>query len=975
MARLALPSSAVLMIVAVVCTVRAASEPEKAPTAAEAQFFEAKVRPVLVEQCGSCHGNGKEKGGLSLESRKAMMAGGDSGPALDLEKPTESLLIKAINHDGRKMPPKSKLSPEQIADLTAWAKMGAPWPGPDKPVATSTIRRGPFQITDADRKHWAFQPVRAPTIPTVKDKDWGTNPIDAFILAKLEAKGLKPVEPASKQELVRRLYYDLTGLPPTPQEAANFVNDPTPEAYEKLVDRLLASPRYGEKWARHWLDLVRYAESNSYERDDPKPHAWRYRDYVIRSFNDDKPYTRFVREQLAGDELPDATNDSLIATGYYRLGIWDDEPSDREMARYDGLDDLVATTGQVFLGLTFDCARCHDHKIDPIAQKDYYRLVSFFHNVRHYGGVGDEVPLLTSAAAREAYARAVHDLNKKRNDTQAAVTDLENQFRARFAEAGKVRQVDMDELSYRYYRDSWDKLPDFSTLKAESSGKLPRQLFDISPRTRNESFGFVFEGTLIVPADGEYTFFLDSDDGSRLTVDGKMVVEYDGIHGVGDERKAMVKLTQGRLPIKLEYFQKANGFGLEVAWSGPNFGRRSLSTDGNEPVVSLKDLPRAIKLEGVRILGKEGAERYHKLVHELEELKKQKVPAEMALAVAELGSQAPETFVLKRGNPQSRGDKVEPAFPEILGGGQAVVPKPPPGASTSGRRTVLADWIASPDNPMTARVMANRVWQYHFGRGIVRSPNNFGSQGDKPTHPELLDWLATQLVANGWHLKPLHRQILLSNAYRMSSHGNPEGLAADPANDLFWRFDMRRLTAEELRDSLLAVTGTLNDKMYGPSVYPEMPKEVLAGQSVPGRNWFTSAPEDQVRRSVYVHVKRSLLLPILDSFDLAETDRSTPARLITTQPTQALGMLNSTFIRRQSEALAARVQKEAGNQPADQVAYALSLATSRPPTKAEVERGVRLINDLQQKDKASAQHSLEILCLMVLNLNEFVYLD
>jgi hypothetical protein len=747
---------------------------EGAPSTEAVAFFEAKVRPVLIEQCFKCHGPDKHKGSLRLDSRAALLAGGDTGPAIVPGNPGKSLLIQAINHanDELKMPPSKKLAKERIADLTHWVQMGAPWPGGDA-AATSTPRKGELQVTEKDRQFWAFQKVKRPAVPAVKDQVWVANPIDAFVLARLEAKGLRPNPPAGKRELIRRLCYDLTGLPPTPEEVEAFVNDSSPRAYERLVDRLLDSPHYGEKWGRHWLDLVRFAETNSYERDNPKPNTWRYRDYVIASYNADKPYDRFVKEQLAGDELPDADAESVIATGYYRLGIWDDEPTDRDLAKFDGLDDVVATTGQVFLGLTLDCARCHDHKIDPVPQRDYYRLLAFFHNVKHFsnGGPGDEVRL--------------------------------------------VRR------------------------------------------------------------------------------EGRQTFEY-------------------------------------------------LSPEKPKDREELKQKPKAAN--------------------------------DRALCVTEEGAKPPETFVLLRGNPQVRGDKVEPGFPQVLSTADPVLPTPAPNARTLGRRRVLADWIASPDNPLTARVMANRVWQHHFGRGIVRSPSNFGYQGDRPTHPELLDWLASELVADGWHLKPLHRLIVTSNTYRMASRANPEALAADPVNDLLWRFDPRRLTAEEIRDSVLAVTGTLNPKMYGPGIYVDIPKEVLAGQSQPGKGWGKSPPEEQNRRSVYVHVKRSLLTPILETFDLAETDRSTPVRFATTQPAQALAMLNGAFLNQEAALLADRLRREAGEDVDEQVALALRLVTGRPPTKSEVRRGVGLVEGLK-KDGAMADEAVKYFCLVALNLNEFVYLD
>ncbi len=713
------------------------------------EFFERKVRPLFAENCYSCHGEEKQKGKLRLDSPAAISAGGESGPVIAAGKPDESRMILAVSYKDEelKMPPKTRLSDKQVTDLTEWVKLGAPMPASD--VASNTApSKKEFQITEKDRAHWAFQPLARPTVPKVpKGQKPIINPIDAFIHARLNAKRLKANPPATRRELIRRACYDLTGLPPSPTEVEAFVADKSPRAWENLIDRLLDSPHYGEKWGRHWLDLVRYAESNSYERDNPKPHAWRYRDYVIRAFNDDKPYDRFIREQLAGDEFSAPDNDAIIATGFYRLGIWDDEPADKDLARYDGLDDIVSTTGQVFLGLTVDCARCHNHKIDPIPQRDYYRLLSFFQNVTAYenSGAKVEVPLPGNAA-------------------------------------------------------------------------------------------------------------------------------------------------------------------------------------------------------------------------------------EKALAVSESGTKAPPTFVLLRGNPKVKGDQVAPGFLQVLGGAEAKL-SDARAAKTSGRRMVLANWIASPENPLTARVMVNRLWQYHFGRGIVRSPNNFGLQGDVPTHPELLDWLASELIALGWKLKPLHRLIMTSQSYQMSSQGRADGLKADPANDLFWCFDMRRLTAEEIRDSILAINGSLNSKMFGPSIYVEIPKEVLAGQSRPGQNWGKSSPEEQARRSIYIHVKRSLITPILESFDLAETDRSTPVRFSTVQPTQALGMLNSDFLNRQAEVFAARLRKEAGNDLRKQVRLALSLVTSRPPTNAEVKRGVRLIESLNTEEKATPEVALKYFCLMALNLNEMVYLD
>ena len=615
---------------------------------------------------------------------------------------------------------------------------------------TSSTASNSVPSRDPRRSHWSFQPVRQTVPPAWAAQRQGEVPghvIDTFIAERLRQKGLPVPKAATRTTLIRRVTYDLTGLPPTPEAVEAFVNDPSAQAWENLVDRLLESPHYGEKWGRHWLDLVRFAETNSYETDEAKPNAWRYRDYVIRAFNSDKPYDRFIREQLAGDELPDSGADGLIATGFYRLGIWDNDPADKELALYDQLDDLVATTGQVFLGLTVDCARCHDHKIDPISQRDYYSLLAFFRNIHPYrnGGGTDEVPL------------------------------------------------------------------------------------------------------------------------------------------PGDKQAK-------------------------------------------------------------------------------------------ALAVTEPGPVAPVTHLLRRGNPGSLGEEVQPGFPGVLG---AFVPTviPPVSGRSSGRRRALADWIASPDNPLTARVIVNRVFQHHFGRGLVRTTSDFGVQGSLPTHPELLDWLAGHFIQEGWSLKRLHRLILTSQSYQASATPTAEALKADPANDLFSRFDMRRLTAEEIRDSVLWVGGSGNPRMYGPGMYVALPKEVLASQSVPGKGWGSSPKVEQARRSIYIHVKRSLLSPVLLSFDLAETDRSTPVRFATTQPTQALGMLNGSFFNEQARVLADRIRAEVGSQPRAQVRRALHRVTTRPPSDLEISRGVALLELLTSEEGLGATAALDAFCLLAFNLNEFLYLE
>ena len=942
-----------------------------AQTTAEPIDFSRQIQPILAKRCYACHGPDKAEGGLRLNSKEAAFAKLESGThAITAKDAAKSELLKRVTSrdEGVQMPPEgAPLTDSQVALLRRWIDEGAEW-----------------------KEHWAFVAPVPQQPPAVKDVKWVANPIDLFILSKLEQKGFAPAPPADKTALLRRITFDLTGLPPTPAEVESFLKDDASNAYEKVVDRLLQSQNYGEKWARHWLDVVRYADTNSFERDGPKPNAWRYRDYVIRSFNNDKPYDQFIREQLAGDELPTVTSDSIIATGFYRLGLWDDEPADRLLALYEGFDDIITTTSQAFLGLTVNCARCHDHKIDPIPQRDYYALLAFFQGVTPNGNPNPQVEraVFENDAARAEFESKQKEHQEKLNSTQASVTAIEKEFRDRVSKTEQqADNPDLDDLEYRFYRDTWEKIPTFDELKAESSGKLDG-FFDISSATREFSFGFVFTGTLKVPADGTYGFELDSDDGSRLTVDGKMVVEHDGIHGTGSPKVAKATLKQGRVPIRLDYFQGPTGAkGIGVKWYGPGFEQRYLSatTEDGEPIGNRRgkkrDFNQLIKQRGPSVLGQPRFEEYQAATKQLEQLKRTKIEADYALCVTEVGPNPPETFLLKRGNPQSPGDKVVPAFQSVIGGGVPLIPPPAAGAKTSGRRLALANWIASPDNRLTARVMMNRLWQHHFGRGIVRSPNNVGLLGDSPTHPELLDWLAAKFSADGWRMKPMHKLIVMSNTYRMSSRGNEVALAKDPLNQLFWRFDLRRLGAEELRDTILATSGQLNPKMYGPGIFPEISDEVKAGQSNPGSGWHTSPKEEQTRRSVYVHVKRSLVLPILSDFDVADSDTTCAARFATTQPTQALGMLNGKFLNDQAAEFANRLRKEVGNRlegPTKveaQVTLAYRLALGHAPDKPLIERGLKLIDALQQKHSQTADQALNQFCLMVLNLNEFVYLD
>jgi hypothetical protein len=1120
-------SAALLVVVGVVVLGALAQAPARsdaqkpaAPkfSAAEVQFYQKQVLPILEASCFRCHKGKKVRGGLRLDSRSAIMAGGDSGPAI--KQPLEaSPLIKAINYrDGLEMPPKGKLPQAQIETLTKWARMGLPFPEGKQEVVHAPAHKA-MKISAADRNWWAYRPVQHLAPPAVNNRAWVSNPIDNFILAKLEAKGLTPAAPADRVALARRLWYDLTGLPPTPAEIDAFVKDTRSEAYERLVDRLLASPGYGEKWGRHWLDLVRFAETHGYERDSAKPFAWRYRDYVIESFNDDVPYDQFLREQIAGDELDKVTPRSLIATGYYRLGLWDDEPADPAQARYDILDGIVSTTSQVVLGMTVGCARCHDHKKDPVPQRDYYRLLAFFHditpmnreNTRRVATPDDERRLAAQVKARQEREGTLHQEVYRLEQRLLAALSSKKGFDTR-----RLVGADMVDLTYRFYRDTWDKLPDFDSLKTEDTGPAAGNRFSLAPASRQEAMGLVFEGKLRVPQPGEFSFAVESTDGARLLVNGKAVVEHPGKGRQRGTGKA--RLDAGLVPIRLEYFNTYTRPYLSVRWEGPGVERRALSDEAgaggrvvlpdarqgatewryttgtprrgwqqpnfddadwktgpagfgtpdkpggivrttwdsddiwlrktftldrlpgslaldlhhddhvevylngrpiyrarghlaaytridlgsralrllregtNTVAVHCKqttggpyidvglvadakvDLSSLVRAHGQDLLGAEAVARYRGARTELERSRRAP-PPQAGLPVMAVQEGGPSTTrVLVRGNPHVPGETVTAGVPEVLSSADTKVPIVP-AKQSSGKRRALAGWLTDPKNPATARVMINRLWQFHFGRGIVPTSSDFGKLGELPTHPELLDWLAGEFVRGGWKLKRLHRLILLSSTYRMSSRGNAEALSRDPGNTLFWRFGMRRLTAEEVRDSMLAVTGQLERRMGGPGIYPTIPREVLQGQSMPGSGWGKSPPEEQARRSVYIHVKRSLVVPILQNHDLADTDASCAVRYTTTVPTQALGMLNGDFTNEQARALAARLLAEAPAGLEAQVRLAIRLTTGRVPGADEVKHDVAFIRNLSAEENQGAKAALAAYCLLALNANEFMYLD
>ena len=757
-----------------------------------AKFFETNVRPVLINRCLECHGPKKQKGELRVDSLAALLEGGKSGAAITPGHPEKSLLVRAIRHDDPMlhMPPRQKLPAKEIADLTAWVAMGSPWPQASPTNKTPTQPDQESTFTPAQKNFWSFLPPKKESPPKVKNSAWVQSPIDAFILAGLEAKGMTPAPPADPRVLVRRLTLDLIGLPPTPEEVAIFLNDYSRDkrpALEKLIDRLLASPRYGERWGRHWLDLARYADSNGMDENLAYGNAWRYRDYVINAFNQDKPYDRFVREQLAGDLIPDSSTDQITATGFLVIGpkmLAEDDPVKMEM---DIIDEQVDTMGRTFMGLTLGCARCHDHKFDPLPTADYYSLAGIFKST-------------------------------KTMDHFKVVARW--QERSLATPAGKARlqehQAKIDQVT--------------AQIKQAESG----------------------------------------------------------------DKTALPKLRE-----ELSKLQK------------------------NAP-----ELPEAMAVS-------------------------EQKPVNLRIHV--------------RGNHLTLGKEMPRRFPRILGDNKIL------GNQSSGRLE-LADWLTKPDHPLTSRVLVNRLWHWHFGAGLVRSPDNFGLLGDRPTNQALLDWLAVRFVESGWSIKALHRQILLSSTYQMSTAFDDKSAQLDPENRLHWRMNRRRLEAEAIRDSLLFVSGALDLKMGG---------TVFEGKN---RNYIPGYPNDSYdkynspRRSVYLPVLRSALYDVFQAFDFADPSTANGERATTTVAPQALFMLNSKLVETNTKALAANLlQKDQLSDPV-RIKMAFEVLYARPPGMKEITRALDFLSRLEREDQAGtpAERRLrawQSLCRVLVAANEFIFVE
>ncbi|AGA28779.1 DUF1549 and DUF1553 domain-containing protein [Singulisphaera acidiphila] len=697
-------------------------------------------------------------------------------------------------------------------------------------------------ITNEDREHWAFVPPSRPELPEVRGKGWARNPIDRFVLARLEEDGLAHAPEADRSTLLRRVTFDLTGLPPTPEELDAFLVDKAPDAFERVVDRLLASAHYGERWAQHWLDLARYADTDGFEFDQARPDAWRYRDWVVGALNDDMPYDEFVRRQLAGDEIAPDDSGSFVATGFNRCYPDMVDLNDQKLRRQNALNDITETTGLVFLGLTVGCARCHDHKFDPIRLSDFYRLQAFFAPARFR----DDYPV-APAAIRHENERQVAAWTADLAALESAILSLEIPLRKQLSLG--LRATVTDDVVSAYQKAASERTP--------QEVKLVFDALEKDRRIKSEVFDVL----------------------------------------LGPDLASIRTLLRSRLRV--------------VQKSAPTA------------------LPQARGLD-------------------------------------EVSPEAPPTYLLRRGDFSNQGPEIDPGFPAVLTSSATQIPVIRPNARTTGRRTKLAEWLLEPQNPLTGRVMVNRIWQRHFGRGIVATASDFGTMGAGPSHPELLDWLATEFIARGWSIKAMHRLMLTSATYRQSSRNDPSAFKADPENNLLWRHARQRLDGEAIRDALLAVSNQLNLSLGGPCVFPELPAE-LTKLSSHGAVWPVSPTSaERNRRSLYVFVRRNLRYPFFEAFDRPDTNASCPVRSVTTIAPQALSLMNSKLALDAAHGLASRIAGATTLDSRIERAYRLTLG--RMPRAEEIELARRFLTP-------ETRESLTGFCLALLNVNEFVYLD
>ncbi|AMV36868.1 PSD1 and planctomycete cytochrome C domain-containing protein [Planctomyces sp. SH-PL62] len=984
-------------------TFAAAEEPVASGDPAAVEFFEKQVRPIFVERCVGCHGPEKQKGDLRLDSRAAVLDGGTLGPAVEPGDPDSSLLVDAIRYGDLKMPPKSKLPPEEIEILAQWVARGAPWGVEAEPTASAGPRTGLDGSPEFSRRaeFWSFQPIRAVEPPAIEGPraDWVRSPIDRFLLAAMAGRGLEPAGEADRQTLIRRLTFDLIGLPPTPQEVSAFVADEHPGAYERLVDRLLASPQYGERWGRHWLDLVRFAETAGHEFDYDLLNAWQYRDYVVRAFNRDLPYDEFVVEQIAGDLLAtprrdpvDGSNESVRGTGFYWLGEGVHSPLDVRDEGVRRVDNQIDVLSKTFMGLTVSCARCHDHKFDPISARDYYALAGFLRGTRHQQAFLDSHiridPIVADLKARkesladlldEAAARLPVD---RKDAIEAllgpgpAIPTPDGDFPpgrlAAWRASGDAFEIANEARGFRV--DLREEAP---RLVAAHAGSLHSGL--VSDRLQ----GVVRSPTFTIRK--PFLQVLASGSGGRfnIVIDGFEKVR-DPIYG-GLTRGVDAKGGPSWMGFDVRtwlghraYIEACDGATAEFtgATARPVDGRGWLAIlavrEADEPgapappppapaTIAVDDLIRELQTGDSPL-----ASRLAAALSEYREIES-RVP-DPILAPAAVDGDGEDEFVMLRGNSRTLGEAVPRRVLAVLGGAA-----PSPSTSGSGRLDLAYALVDVRTNPLTPRVLVNRIWKQHFGEGLVRSPDDFGVMGQAPTHPELLDWLASEFVRRGWSIKAMHRLILGSAAYRMASRATPDADRIDPTNALLHRMNVRRLEAEAVRDALLAVSGRLDRRVGGPSVAPHL-SPFMEGRGRPA----TSGPLDgQGRRSLYLQVRRNFLNPMFQVFDAPVPFSTIGRRHASNVPAQALTLLNDPLVLELADAWAGRLLAEVGADQDDvgRIERLYREAFGRAPTVEEITRCSAYLEARKGVEPSSPRAVWADLGHALFNVKEFVYVD
>ena len=920
------------------CLTTSVCAEDAAPDGAALEFFEKSVRPILVEHCYECHATGEVSGGLRLDSQAGVMKGGDTGPSLVAGDPEKSLLIEAIRYRNRdlQMPPQNALSPAQVAALEKWVAMGAPDPRIEAVTGTGT---GPSGMSIADgRNFWSFRPVADPAIPDVKDASWVKNPVDAFVLAQLEGKGLRPAPVADKRTLIRRITYNLIGLPPTPEEVAAFLADESDDAYSKVMERLLQSPHYGVRWGRHWLDVARYADSNGLDENLAFGLAWRYRDYVVDAFNNDKPFDRFMVEQIGGDLLPEANQETKTATSFLVLGAKVLAEPDMEKLVMDTIDEQLDTTGKAFLGMTFGCARCHDHKFDPFKQADYYALAAIFKSTRTFA---DTKTGVIKHWHQHSFATDEDKARLKEIDAEIA---KKNSAAASFKSKAIVKLRDAARAQATEYLVAATKFEPSAPLAmveaiAAPLGLHPRILHHTRLHLEYHQDDPFFSQWHKLAAAGD----VEGIDTQFRSVFAEAEAAFAAAQKMDPPQKT---LTDARLSAARAALHDLSGF-LAVP---PKV----------EFAFDEKTLAEYYQLEEeARILESNAPDE----------------PASMGVGEQTILTSLP---IHIRGSHLNLGQPVAREFPEVM---RTSTVRPVLPNNQSGRLE-FARWMSSTQHPLAARVFVNRVWGWHFGRGIVGTTENFGRLGDRPSHPELLDWLARRFMASGWSVKDQHRLILSSSTYQMASMHpaeQPHSRAAtspsdvDPENLLLWKFRLQRLEAEQIRDSVLAVSDRLDTKIGGKTV-PLRNRQFVFNHTSQDHTKY-----DSLRRAIYLPVIRNNVYSLFEQFDFPDPTMPTGHRNSTVVAPQALLMMNSDLVMDSAGSLASTLL-ERGTDDIDRVQMAYERTVGRPPSVEETQRAIAFVGELTSQsigatgdDGVGRQQAWAAFCQSLFASNEFIY--